>query len=61
MITELNKTKFYKCKHLINNRGQVEVKAVIDEINSGRIFVDDIKHPSSGLMWLGNNDGFFLQ
>lgn len=60
MITELNKTEFYKCKHLINNRGQVEVKAVIDGINPGRIFVDDIMHPSSGLMWLGNNDGFFF-
>lgn len=60
MISELNKNDFYKCKSLINQRGQLEVKAVIEGINPGRIFVDNIFAPNTGLIWLGNNDGFFF-
>ena len=29
-------------------------------MNPGRIFVDNISSPNSGLIWLGNNDGFFF-
>ncbi|WP_338260131.1 GNAT family N-acetyltransferase, partial [Bacillus anthracis] len=36
------------------------VKAVIAGVNPGRIFVDNISSPNSGLIWLGNNDGFFF-
>ncbi|WP_047983229.1 GNAT family N-acetyltransferase [Ornithinibacillus californiensis] len=60
MISELSKHDFDKCNSLINEQGQLEVKAVIEGINPGRIFVDDIISPSSGLVWLGNNDGFFF-
>ncbi|MEH7386350.1 GNAT family N-acetyltransferase [Bacillus sp. JJ1521] len=58
MISELNKKDFYRCKSLINQHGQLEVKAVVEGINPGRIFVDNITSPNSGLLWLGNNDGF---
>ncbi|AFU13748.1 GNAT family N-acetyltransferase [Bacillus toyonensis] len=60
MISELSKDDFYKCSSLINEQGQVEVKAVIAGMNPGRIFVDNISSPNSGLIWLGNNDGFFF-
>lgn len=60
MISELSKNDFYKCSSLINERGQLEVKAVIAGVNPGRIFVDNISSPNSGLIWLGNNDGFFF-
>ncbi|WP_242299543.1 GNAT family N-acetyltransferase [Bacillus cereus group sp. BfR-BA-01448] len=60
MISELRKNDFYKCSSLINERGQLEVKAVIAGVNPGRIFVDNISSPNSGLIWLGNNDGFFF-
>lgn len=60
MICELSKNDFYKCSSLINERGQLEVKAVIAGVNPGRIFVDNISSPNSGLIWLGNNDGFFF-
>ncbi|HGH7174132.1 TPA: GNAT family N-acetyltransferase [Bacillus wiedmannii] len=60
MISELNKTDFYKCNSLVNEKGQLEVKAVIAGVNPGRIFVDNIYSPNSGLIWLGNNDGFFF-
>lgn len=58
MISELNKADFYKCNSLVNQKGQLEVKAVIAGLNPGRIFVDNIYSPNSGLIWLGNNDGF---
>lgn len=60
MIFELSKNDFYKCSSLINERGQLEVKAVIAGVNPGRIFVDNETSPNSGLIWLGNNDGFFF-
>lgn len=60
MIVELKKNEFYKCKNLVNENGQVEVKAVIKGVNPARIFVDDRVSPRSGLIWLGNNDGFLF-
>ncbi|RAN87531.1 GNAT family N-acetyltransferase [Bacillus sp. SRB_28] len=60
MISELNRDNFYKCNSLLNEKGQLEVKAVIAGVNPGRIFVDNIYSPNSGLIWLGNNDGFFF-
>lgn len=60
LIWELDKTEFYKCEELINDGGHLEVKAVIEGNNPGRIFVDHIDSPKTGLIWLGNNDGFFF-
>jgi GNAT superfamily N-acetyltransferase len=60
MISELKKGEFYKCKALLNEQGQLEAKAVIEGVNPGRVFVDDLNFPSSGLIWLGNNDGFIF-
>lgn len=60
LIFELDSRNFYKCNDLINRDGQLEVKAIVDGVNPGRIFVDDADSPNSGLIWLGNNDGFFF-
>ncbi len=60
VICELDKNEFYKCEKLINDVGHLEVKAVIVGNNPGRIFVDHIDSPKTGLIWLGNNDGFFF-
>lgn len=60
MISELKKLKFYKCNDLLYEQGQLEAKAVIKGVNPGRVFVDDIDSPTSGLIWLGNNDGFIF-
>ncbi len=49
MISELKNSEFYKGKDLLNEKGQVEVKAVIEGINPGRVFVDDICSPTTGL------------
>ncbi|PCD84968.1 GNAT family N-acetyltransferase [Lysinibacillus fusiformis] len=60
MIVELDKADFSKCRELLNEQGQLEAKAVVERINPGRIFVDNRDNPSSGLIWLGNNDGFIF-
>ena len=60
MICELSKDDFYRCNRLVNEEGQLEVRAVIAGVNPGRIFVDNVTSPNSGLIWLGNNDGFFF-
>src|SRR5690606_20272037 len=48
------------CKNLLHQQGQLEVKAVVEGINPGRIFVDNVASPKTGLVWLGNNDGFIF-
>ncbi|MGD6940937.1 GNAT family N-acetyltransferase [Cytobacillus gottheilii] len=60
MIKELKESEFYVCKELLNENGQLEAKAIVEGINPGRIFVDDMESPASGLIWLGNNDGFIF-
>lgn len=60
MICELKMPEFYKCRDLLYENGQLEAKAVVEGINPGRIFVDDTDSPKSGLIWLGNNDGFIF-
>lgn len=60
MIKELQSSEFYKCKALLHEQGQLEAKAVVERVNPGRVFVDNVETPASGLIWLGNNDGFFF-
>ncbi|KOP78075.1 acetyltransferase [Lysinibacillus sp. FJAT-14745] len=60
MITELQQNEFYRCKELLNKQGQLEVQAVVEGVNPGRIFVDNIDTPRTALIWLGNNDGFLF-
>ena len=60
MITELNDVDFYKCKALLNKNGQLEADAIIEGVNPGRVFVDAVDTPTTGLIWLGNNDGFIF-
>ncbi|KGA96995.1 acetyltransferase [Alkalihalobacillus alcalophilus ATCC 27647 = CGMCC 1.3604] len=60
MISELKQKHFNKCLELLNENGQMEAYAIINGINPGRVFVDDPIAPSTGLIWLGNNDGFIF-
>lgn len=60
MISELKQSGFHKCLGIINEQGQLEAKAIITGVNPGRIFVDNTITPKSGLIWLGNNDGFIF-
>ncbi|WP_155592265.1 GNAT family N-acetyltransferase [Lysinibacillus cavernae] len=60
MIVESDKAEYSKCRKLLNEQGQLEAIAVVEKINPGRIFVDNSNQPTSGLIWLGNNDGFIF-
>lgn len=60
MITELMQRDFHKCLNLLNEQGQLEAKSIVMGVNPGRIFVDEFVIPKSGLIWLGNNDGFIF-
>ncbi|GLC89161.1 GNAT family N-acetyltransferase [Lysinibacillus piscis] len=60
MISELQQSDFHKCLRILNEEGQLEAKAIIAGVNPGRVFVDDTSIPKSGLIWLGNNDGFIF-
>jgi RimJ/RimL family protein N-acetyltransferase len=60
MIVELKEKEFLTCRTLINENqgGNIEVQAIIEGNNPGRIFVDSQERPSTGLVWFGNLDGF---
>jgi RimJ/RimL family protein N-acetyltransferase len=58
VIYELQSNEFYKCKPLIHEQRHVEVRAIVEGNNPGRIFVDDPSAPSTALVWFGNLDGF---
>jgi len=60
MIIELGHSDFHLCRSLLNNEGQLEAKAVIEGVAPGRVYVDDASKPTSGIVWLGNNDGFIF-
>jgi hypothetical protein len=58
MIHELDRCQFHRCSDLVNRGVNIEEKAIVEGTNPGRIFVDNIEKPGSGLVWQGNNDGF---
>jgi hypothetical protein len=60
MILEMKESEFYRCTNLINEERHLEVKSVIAGENPGRVFVDDLQAPSSGVIWLGSNNGFIF-
>ncbi|SER75678.1 GNAT acetyltransferase [Gracilibacillus ureilyticus] len=60
MIVELKNEQFYLCRHLLNRQAHLEPISVINQTNPGRVFVDDNTNPTSGMVWLGNNDGFIF-
>lgn len=60
MIYELERNQFQSCKDLVNRGVNIEEKAIVEGTNPGRIFVDNIENPRSGLIWQGNNDGFIF-
>lgn len=60
LIIELKKELYYRCKPIVNRQGHLEVKAVIEGNNPGRVFVDNAVSPTAGLVWLGNHDGFYF-
>ncbi|GIP35060.1 GNAT family N-acetyltransferase [Paenibacillus sp. J2TS4] len=60
MIYELEPKYFKRCDRLLYDKGPLEIRAIIEGNNPGRVFVDDLNSPRSALVWQGNLDGFGL-
>lgn len=60
MIYELDNHQFHRCRDLVNRGVNIEEKAIVEGTNPGRIFVDHIEKPRSGLIWQENHDGFIF-
>lgn len=58
VIYELEQDQFIRCKHLVQQERHLDVQAIIEGNNPGRVFVDHVDLPQSGLVWFGNLDGF---
>jgi hypothetical protein len=58
MIYELDRNQFHRCRDLVNRGVNIEEKSIVAGTNPGRIFVDNIEEPRSGMIWQGNLDGF---
>ncbi|TFE02221.1 GNAT family N-acetyltransferase [Jeotgalibacillus salarius] len=59
-MKELTADQFYLVEPLLTDEGSVEVRAVIEGVNRGRVFVDQVHDPVSAVVWLGNMDGIFV-
>ncbi|MGN7312973.1 GNAT family N-acetyltransferase [Alkalicoccobacillus gibsonii] len=60
MIIELNRNQFQTCLRLLQEGGLAEGRAVIEGTSPGRVFVDNLDQPKTGIVWLYSNDGFIF-
>ncbi|MGG4345715.1 GNAT family N-acetyltransferase [Paenibacillus lautus] len=58
MITELNKSEFYKIKHITDKYENIEVRAVVNGNNPGGVYVDHPTEPTAALIWIEGQKGF---
>ncbi|GAB6931129.1 GNAT family N-acetyltransferase [Paenibacillus sp. JCM 10914] len=60
MITELNRQEFHKIEHITDTCKNIEVRAVVNGINPGRLLVDHPTEPTTALIWIQGQQGFQL-
>ena len=61
MIYELDKSKFGMISNILNkNSDNIEVKAIIEGINPGWIFVDSLDKPKVAVVWSAGQEGFYF-
>ncbi|WP_212949290.1 GNAT family N-acetyltransferase [Paenibacillus cookii] len=58
MILELNKQDFCKIRHITDQCQNVEVRAIVNGNNPGRVYVDDSTEPTAALIWIQGQKGF---
>ncbi|MBA2176367.1 GNAT family N-acetyltransferase [Halobacillus locisalis] len=59
-MVELTPGDFHRCEAMVDRTKSIEVNAIIKGNNPGRIFVDHKHKPETGMVWLGNNAGFYF-
>ena len=61
MIYEIGMNRFNIIHKLLDDRmDNIEIKAVIDGINPGWIFVDSIESPTTAMIWSKGIQGFYF-
>lgn len=61
MIYEISKDKYKSIHNILDDSmDNIEVKAVIDGINPGWIFVDSIESPRTAMVWSKGIQGFYF-
>lgn len=60
MITELHKTEFYRIRHITDTCSNIEVKAIVDGMNPGRVFADHPENIRAALIWIQGQSGFHI-
>ncbi|GIO95994.1 acetyltransferase [Paenibacillus lautus] len=58
MITELNKSEFYKIQHITDKCKNIEVRAVVGGNNPGGVYADHPTEPTAALIWIEGQKGF---
>ena len=58
MITELNKLDFHKIRQLTDQCKNIEVRAIINGMNPGRVFADHPSEPTAAIIWIQGQRGF---
>lgn len=58
MITELKNQDFYKVRHLTDKSKNIEIRAIVDGNNPGRVYVDHPAEPTAALIWIEGQKGF---
>lgn len=58
LIIELTKYDYYKIRHIAGSCMNIEVLAVINGNNPGRVYVDQYDEPSAALVWIQGQQGF---
>lgn len=58
MITELNQKDFYKIRHITDKCKNIEVRAVVNGINPGWVYVDHPTETTAALIWIQGQEGF---
>ncbi|AKF95950.1 GNAT family N-acetyltransferase [Brevibacillus laterosporus] len=60
MVYELEKEKFHLLAPLLGPETNMMAKAVVQRINPGWVFVDDLTTPQTALIWSKGIEGFFF-
>ncbi|KOR90752.1 GNAT family N-acetyltransferase [Paenibacillus solani] len=58
MIVELNKEEYYKISYIADQCKNIEVRAVVQGNNPGRVYVDRETEPTAALIWIQGQQGF---
>ncbi|MBY0165475.1 GNAT family N-acetyltransferase [Paenibacillus lautus] len=58
MITELNKSEFYRIRHITDKYKNIEIRAVVSGNNPGGVYVDHPTEPTAALIWIEGQKGF---